>query len=258
MARSGIEVQIASVKALFFREIKTRFGKFHLGYLWAIIEPISHLLILLVIFGYVLHRTMPSISFPVFLVNGIIPFIVFSNITKRSIGAIEANRNLFNYRPIKPIDTVISRALLEMYIYICVYMVVTFIIWLYGESFEIVKPLLLLSVWALLSIFSFSIGLIFMVIGNNFKEMQKVIPILMKPLYFISCVMIPLHVIPRQYWIYFLWNPLVHIIELSREAVIPGYICDGASLNYLFIFCLISLFIALGVYKITEEKMLTS
>jgi capsular polysaccharide transport system permease protein len=35
MARSGLEVQQAAVKALFLREIKTRFGKYRLGYLWA-------------------------------------------------------------------------------------------------------------------------------------------------------------------------------------------------------------------------------
>lgn len=51
MARSGFEVQKVTVEALFLREIRTRFGKFRLGYLWAILEPSAHLLILLGIFG---------------------------------------------------------------------------------------------------------------------------------------------------------------------------------------------------------------
>lgn len=50
MARSGFEVQKVTVEALFLREIRTRFGKFRLGYLWAILEPSAHLLILLGIF----------------------------------------------------------------------------------------------------------------------------------------------------------------------------------------------------------------
>ncbi|HDR2511236.1 TPA: ABC transporter permease, partial [Enterobacter roggenkampii] len=65
MARSGLEVQQAAVKALFLREIKTRFGKYRLGYFWAILEPAAHLLVLLAIFGYIKNRTMPDISFPV-------------------------------------------------------------------------------------------------------------------------------------------------------------------------------------------------
>lgn len=100
MARSGLEVQQAAVKALFLREIKTRFGKYRLGYLWAVLEPAAHLLVLLTIFGFIMHRTMPDISFPVFLLNGLIPYFLFSNIATRSIGAIEANQGLFNYRPV--------------------------------------------------------------------------------------------------------------------------------------------------------------
>lgn len=74
--RSGFEVQIAAVKALFLREIKTRFGKYRLGYLWALLEPTAHLIILIGIFGYIMHRTMPDISFPVFLLNGLIPYFL--------------------------------------------------------------------------------------------------------------------------------------------------------------------------------------
>ena len=51
MARSGFEVQKVTVEALFLREIRTRFGKFRLGYLWAILEPSAHLLILLGIYA---------------------------------------------------------------------------------------------------------------------------------------------------------------------------------------------------------------
>lgn len=41
MARSGLEVQKAAVKALFLREIKTRLGKYRLGYLWAALEAVT-------------------------------------------------------------------------------------------------------------------------------------------------------------------------------------------------------------------------
>ncbi|HAI7027746.1 TPA: ABC transporter permease [Escherichia coli] len=258
MARSGFEVQKVTVEALFLREIRTRFGKFRLGYLWAILEPSAHLLILLGILGYVMHRTMPDISFPVFLLNGLIPFFIFSSISKRSIGAIEANQGLFNYRPVKPIDTIIARALLETLIYVAVYILLMLIVWMTGGYFEITNFLQLVLTWSLLIILSCGVGLIFMVVGKTFPEMQKVLPILLKPLYFISCIMFPLHSIPKQYWSYLLWNPLVHVVELSREAVMPGYISEGVSLNYLAMFTLVTLFIGLALYRTREEAMLTS
>ena len=258
MARSGLQVQRAAVMALFMREIKTRFGKYRLGYLWAIFEPAAHLLILLTVFGFIMHRTMPDISFPVFLLNGIIPYFLFSNIVLRSVGAIEANQGLFNYRPVKPIDTILSRALLETVIYICVYAILMLLVHLLGESINVNNIITLIFSWFFLIMISCGIGMIFMVAGRSFPETEKFIPILIKPLYFLSCIMFPLHAIPKEYWPYILWNPLVHAVELGRESVVQGYVSQGVSLHYLALCALVTLFIGLALYKTKEESMLTS
>lgn len=258
MARSGFEVQQAAVKALFLREIRTRFGKYRLGYFWAILEPAAHLAIMMTIFGFILHRSMPDISFPVFLLNGIIPYFIFSNISKRSISAVEANQGLFNYRPIKPIDTIIARSLLELIIYSTVYIILMNAVMLSGEYFSIANLIQLIFTWILLYIFSFGIGLIFMVIGKILPESQKFLPIILRPLYFISCIMFPLHSIPKEYWPYILWNPLVHAVELSREAVMPGYTSDGVNIYYLAFSTITSVFVGLAFYKTKEKVMLTS
>ncbi|MDO1920848.1 ABC transporter permease, partial [Escherichia coli] len=64
--------------------------------------------------------------------------------------------------------------------------------------------------------------------------------------------------IPKQYLSYLLSNPLVHVVELSREAVMPGYISEAVSLHYLAIFTLVTLFICLALYRSRKEAMLTS
>lgn len=258
MARSGFEVQQAAVKALFLREIRTRFGKFRLGYIWAILEPSAHLLVMLALFGYIMHRTMPGISFAVFLLNGIIPFFIFSNISNRSVGAIEANQGLFNYRPVKPIDTIFARAILETIIYVIVYAFLMIVVWMAGENFSITNFIQLFLSWFSLIVLSCGLGLIFMVIGKTFPEMEKFLPIILKPLYFTSCIMYPLHSVPREYWHFLLWNPIIHAVELSREAVMPGYISNGVSIYYLSLSSLVILFIGLALYRNREEAMLTS
>lgn len=258
MTRYGVEIQRAVVKALFLRETRTRFGKYRLSYLWAILSPSAHLIVMLFIFGYVMHRTMPDISFPIFLVNGIIPYFIFSDIAVRSLKAIEANKGLFNYRPVKPIDTIIARALLETMIYIMVYAVMMGVLWLVGEKFSLTHMLLLICTWFLLVILSCGIGLIFMIIGSLYPESEKFLPIIIKPFYFISCVMFPLHAVPKDYWPYLLWNPLVHVVELSREAVVENYISDGVELSYLAFCSLVVFFVGLVSYRLSEESVLTS
>ena len=46
MARTPFEIQKAVVFALFVRELKTRFGKYRLGYVWALLQPIAHVMVL--------------------------------------------------------------------------------------------------------------------------------------------------------------------------------------------------------------------
>lgn len=258
MSRSGYEVQRSAINALFFREIKTRFGKYRLGYLWAVLEPSAHLIVLLLFFGFIMHRTMPDISFPQFLLNGIIPYFIFSNITQRSLGAIEANQGLFNYRPIKPIDTIIARAKLETIIYMAVYFILMLVVAMSGVTIKVNNLLQLFFAWFMLILFSCGIGMIFMVAGHYLPETQKLFPIMLKPLYFLSGIMFPLHSIPKEHWPYLLWNPILHAVELSREAVVAGYVSEGVSLEYLVIVTLATLFIGLAVYRTREEAMMTS
>lgn len=258
MKRNCFDIQKAVVMALIIRETKTRFGKYRLGYLWAVLEPTAHLLIMLAIFGYVMGRTMPDISFSVFLVNGIIPYFIFSDISVRSIKAIESNQGLFNYRPVKPIDTLIARVVLESIIYVFSYAILMSFLFILGEQFSLFGILMLSCTWLLLIIFSCGVGLIFMVIGNIVPETERFLPIIIKPLYFASCVMYPLHAIPKEYWPYLLWNPLVHAVELSREAVVSHYVSGGVSLEYLALSALGVFFFGLFLYWARKETMLTS
>lgn len=119
--RTGFEVQKAAIFALFLREIRTRFGKYRLGYLWAILQPAGQLLILLAFAHFVFGHQMQGISYTVFFSGGVAPWFLFTNIAIRSINAVQANAGLFTYRPVRPIDAVIARSPLELIVYTASY-----------------------------------------------------------------------------------------------------------------------------------------
>ncbi|MFJ2993431.1 ABC transporter permease [Pandoraea sp. NPDC087047] len=256
--RTGLEVMRASVSALFLRELRTRFGKYRLLYFWAPIEPVAHVLLFMAIFGVISHRSMPDISFPAFLVNGVLPWFLFSGIALRSLSAVEANKGLFNYRPVKPIDTLLARALLECLIYGSVYCLILAGLAVFGEQVSIDHVPALLMVWALLAAFSAGIGLMLMVVGASFGEAEKIVPLVLKPLYFASGVMFSINVVPIEYRQYLLWNPLLHAIELARHAAFPDYPADDVSLAYLAFAALASCAFGLALYRGRESAMLTS
>lgn len=253
-----LSIQKRVVNALLLRELKTRFGKYRLGYFWALLQPILHMSIMLIVFGFIMRRTMPGISFPAFLICGLVPFFMFSGIATRSLQAIAANRGLLAYRPVHPVDTLIARALLEAVIAVAVFAILLAGLAIAEQGVALRDFPLLVATWVLLVLVAVGLGLIFMVVGHAFNEAEKIIPFLMRPLYFISGVMYPLTIIPQEYRWAVLWNPVLHALELTRNAVLVGYRSEDASLGYLAFCALACVGLGLLLYKGREPAIMRS
>lgn len=255
--RGGLEVMYASIRALFLRELQTRFGHYRLGYVWAFLEPALNVIFMLVFFGAIIKRVLPGIDYPVFLINGILPFFVFRKSCMQALGAIDSNKGLLSYKNVRPIDIVISRTLLELMLYFICYIILSLcLIWLgFTISFSQIPNLLLL--WLMLFLLVFSIAGVFLVIGSFSKDIAKFITPLFFIMYFLSGALFPLHRVPEEYLPYIMWNPFAHLFELMRNCVAPTYsVLEGASYWYIA-YCMVWLvFLCLIFLKIFHKGML--
>lgn len=252
----GWEVMRRSVMALFFREIRTRFGKYQLGYAWALLEPVSSIGILLLIFSSLGARDHSGITFPVFLGVGVVVNSLFVEISNRSIKAMEANSALFNYRPIRPIDTIFSRALLETMLHLAILgtLLTLYFIWTGNVQISIDFPLLLSS-FVLISLFSCGVGTVFMLVTDAYTDAEKILPLLTRPLFFISGIFFSIDTISVEYRPILLWNPIFHAITLVRESVAPNYKVPEASLLFLAGSALSIMSFSLLLYRVKERYL---
>ncbi|MDM1022214.1 ABC transporter permease [Acinetobacter sp. VNK23] len=256
--RGGVQVMYASIRALFLRELQTRFGQYRLGYFWILLEPALHIGFMLILFGS-LGRTVLGMDFEVFLVNGILPFFMFRQISTQALNAVSANKGLFSYRPVKPIDTLLARSFLELFLHFAAYIFFMVILLWFGLPMSIDAIPQLLGYWGILFVLTLGLGLIFLVIGDISPEINKFIVTFFFILYLFSGVIYTIHIIPPAYQPYLLWNPLVHILELMRHAVAPTYpLAIGVSLSYVFVWILGAFFLGLLLYARFEQKMVKS
>lgn len=258
-ARSGWEVMYASIRALILRELQTRFGQYRLGYLWIFLEPLLTIGALVVLFGTIRQRAAPGIEYEIFLINGIIPFFMFRTGVMLGMNAVESNKGLFSYRSVKPIDAVIARNILEFLLKFTAYICFSAgLLWLgYSISFSEIPQLL--GYWALLFIFMVGCSLIFLVIADFSKEIGKILSSLFLIIYLTSGILYSIHIIPPEYQVYLLYNPLIHIFELMRHSVAPTYaLVSGISLNYFVIWMISALFVGLLLYKRFERRIVKS
>lgn len=98
-----------------------------------------------------------------------------------------------------------------------------------------------------------------MVIADFSSEIQKFLSAVFLILYLASGVIFSIKIIPAEFRDYMLYNPLIHIFELMRNAVSPTYtLVDGISLSYFIAWLIVVLFIGLLLYKRFEKRMVQS
>ncbi|WP_352310210.1 ABC transporter permease [Psychrobacter sp. W2-37-MNA-CIBAN-0211] len=256
--RSGLKVMGAAFHALLMRELQTRFGGYRLGYLWAPIEVMTQVVILLVLFGAFRERLVTGMDFSLFLVVGMVPFRMFQRISIRSLGAASANQGLLMYRSIKHIDVIIARSFLELVIYFSTSIILIFSLIFFDIYPSLLNLHIIIFCWLSMFVFSFGVALITMVIGFYGGEVSKMISVIFTIIYFTSGILYPIHIIPEPYFSYLLYNPFIHNIELMRHAFSPSYPSSHIDIWYFLKWMFVVNFIGLLLYKYAERDMIRS
>ena len=246
------------VDGLIYRELKTRITKTGFGIVGIFIEPVAVMLIFVFIFSLIraANRTLDT---GLFLLSGIVLFTLFNQIAIRSVNAMKANEPLFIYKPIKPIDTVIARTLIEAALYSIVFIFVSVSIFYFKEEFILNDfPLMVVS-FICLSLTSFGIGLFLMVLGHYYPLVIQLVPVLIRPLWLMSGIFFSIKDLPSRIIPLLSWNPILQAIELTRHSFSLNYIIDEniVSLKYLISFTFSTLCFGLWIYTKNEKRLLT-
>ncbi|CAM7104497.1 ABC transporter permease [Escherichia coli] len=256
--RSSFQVLRDVTFGLLIRELKTRFGSYRLGYAWALLDPLLIIGTFSLIFGMRGHSGFGGAPAPLFMTASYLPFLFFRNVVSKLQSAVNANMGLFCYRQVTPFATFVARFILEAIIGLVVGCVLVLGLLWFGFDAIPSDPLQVIFIYFLLMTFSFSLGIIFCVLINLFKEADKFLNLMMMPLMFISCVMYPLATVPAQFQHWFIWNPLVHAVELIRAGWIAGYVSPDVSWVYLSSLTLVLLTFAMSCYRLSHRRLIAS
>ncbi len=250
-------IQWRVIDALIYRELKTRISKVKFGFIGVLVQPLMVMSVFLLIFGFLQAGRGGPLDIGLFLAAGVVFFTLFNDIAIRSLSAMDANEALFFYRPVKPVDTVIARAIIESGLYALILLIIVSGIWVLKEEVILSSFIQLVASFILLALTALGVGLVMMVAGHRFSVVKQIVPLFMRPLWFLSGVFFSLQGIPQQFRPYLSWNPILQAIELARNAFSQDYTLEPSiSLLYLFYCCLISLAFGLGIYVNNERFLL--
>jgi len=222
----GLRIQGRVIHALLLRELQTRFGRGHLGFLWLFLEP----LLLASAIGILKSLLSPggtgAVPTFLFVVVGYAPYFAFRAIINRATTAFQANMTLMYHRQVRLLDIMLARNLLEMAAVTCVLLlVIAGTSWITGFAPHNLPTM----VFGLLLLFGFANGLALLVAAGAAR--WEVVDRLVHPVTYISLpfsgALFALHYMPRQFQELLLWNPQVHVHEMMRDGMfgdlIPAY-----------------------------------
>lgn len=221
--RSRMQIQRDVLYALLLRELSSRFGKSRGGFVWVLVEPIAHLLVPILIFGFLRNMGAPGVEYPVFLVYGFLPFLLFKAICLQIVDGVNSAQGLLSYRQVMLMDVFVSRAMAH-----CVIQAVVFFIVLTGLGmlgFDVLpgRPVELAGILALTALLAFGLGIVLAAISSLVPDARSVIKIMFMPLYFASGILFPVTRFPDEWVRWMSVNPVLHLVELSRTMAIDGY-----------------------------------
>jgi len=254
--RTRMQVWCDVIFAIFIREIKSKFNdKF--GISWSILNPVLFILVLSLIRGRLDGGETHSMPTFMFMVYGMVLIQFFMGTVESVSGAIKKNKPLYAFRQVQPIASVIAIGVFDLIVKIFVIALLFLVTYLIGIEIRIDDALFVLFNLFLVWIFSISVGMLF-AIGRAFvPEVDKIKSLLMRPMFFISGVFFSLQDIPREYWPYLDWNPLLHAIELSRDAAYSSFGAIGVSQQYVVECTFVAVFFALACYRLTWKTVLS-
>jgi capsular polysaccharide transport system permease protein len=251
----ALSLQGKVIAALTLRETRSRYGSSKLGYFWALFEPFAHVMVFIGIFS-ALDRAPPiGQSTGLFILTGIIPWLLFSNIVNGVMGGLQANKALLGYPQVMPMDISISRVILESSTLLLVLLVFLAIAAYLGFSIRIDSFLQMMSATGLLIIFSMGVGMINAALVAKYPSYKSIYSSISRPLYFISGVFFTADFLSPEVYDVVSINPLLHLIEWFRSGFYTSYSSDLYDPKYTIVVCVGFFVCGLAVERINSKKV---
>ena len=206
---------------LTWRDVKVRYKQAVLGVAWAILQPVTTMIIFSVILGYLLKvPTDNGIPYPVFSYVALLPWQLFASALTRSGGSLVGSSNLITkvYFPrlVIPLSSLGASLVDFMFSFLVLIGLMMFyqinltwnVLWL---------PLFLL--FALVT--AFAVGLWLSALNVQYRDVQQMIGPIVSAWMYASPVVYSASIIPSAKWqVVYALNPMAGVIQGFRWALL--------------------------------------
>lgn len=206
--------------ALAMKELRVRYKRSALGFLWALFNPLLMMIILTIVFSTI-ARFSGVQNYPVFLITALLPWTFFSQALSYSVESIVGNGDLLKKvkvaKSVFPVAAIISNVVNFFFSMVPLVLIVLVL------RFPFHWTWIFLPV-PLLALVLFTAGCGFFCAGANvfYRDVSHIIQIVLAAWFYLSPVIYPPEFLPAQYRFIFRLNPMLYILNEFRLAIYYG------------------------------------
>ena len=250
----AIHVQFRVISALILRETRSRYGNSKLGFFWALFEPFAHVMVFIAIFA-AMRRAVPiGDSIGLFILTGIIPWLLFSKSVNNVMSALNSNKALLGYPQVMPLDIILSRIILDAATYLIVMILFLIGFYILGYKIRIDSFLQMCGAYGLLVLLASGVGMINTVIIPLYPSYKSIYRACTRPMYFLSGVFFTADFLPTEVFKLIDFNPILHLIEWFRSGFYPSFQSQLYDPQYAVTVCVCIFAIGLVAERIKSRK----
>jgi len=237
--------------ALALKELRVRYKRSVLGFVWALLNPALLMLVLTAVFSVLMRFKVPHYS--IFLLSMLLPWTFFSQALAYSVESIVSNGDLLKKvrvpRLVFPVAALVSNIinfLLSM---------VPLLLLVVAVRFPVHWTWLYLPV-PMLGLFLFTLGVAFALATANvfYRDVSHVIQVLLSAWFYFCPIIYSVDFVPAKYrWIFHL-NPLVYVLNGFRLSIYYGLLPSAQSAALSLGFGFVTLAMGYAIFRRHEQS----
>jgi lipopolysaccharide transport system permease protein len=234
--------------------LKVRYKQSVLGPSWAVLQPLSLMLIYTVIFSRIARMPSEGAPYALFAYCALLPWTYFSTALSTATVSLVSHFSLVTKvyfpREILPLTYVIA----SLVDFLVASTVLGGMLLYYDVSLT-AQAVYAIPTIAVLTLFTVAVSLVLCAIQVRYRDIGVAMPLVLQLWMFATPVVYPLSVVPEAWRSLYVLNPMVGIIESFRRVILQGEPPDFHALAISAIVSLILLPIAYIFFKHVEATV---
>ena len=207
------------LQELIIRDLKIKYRRSVLGYLWSVLNPLLMMIVLTIVFSNMFRFDIPN--YPVYLLAGQLVYGFFAESTSMAMSSILGGASLIKkvYLPkyIFPLSRVFSCFATMLFSLIALFLVMVAT----GTNFAI-TIIMLPVVLTYVLIFCVGMGLILSVLVVFFRDIQHLYGVFLTAFNYLTPIFYPASLLPDWLRELLPFNPMFDFINMFRQVAVYG------------------------------------